>query len=45
MYNIFEGGLICKNYGDLHGIGVEPAWDMWAYNALCEKAGLPISTD
>ena len=45
MYDIFEGGIICKNYGDLHGIGVEPEWDMWAYNVLCEKAGLPLPTD
>ncbi|MGC9395643.1 MAG: uroporphyrinogen decarboxylase family protein [Anaerolineae bacterium] len=44
MYDIFEGGLICKNYPDLHGIGVEPEWDMWAYNVLCEEAGLPVSS-
>jgi len=40
MSDIFEGGLICKNYPDLHGIGVAPEWDMWAYKAICEKAGL-----
>jgi uroporphyrinogen decarboxylase len=40
MYEIFEGGLICKNYPDLRGIGVEEEWDMWAYRAICEKAGL-----
>jgi uroporphyrinogen decarboxylase len=30
------GGLIAKNYGDLHGIGVEPEWDRWAYEAFLE---------
>ena len=42
MYDLFEGGLICKNYPDLHGIGVEPEWDMWAYQAICERAGIAI---
>ena len=40
MYDIFQGGLICKNYPDLRGIGVEEEWDMWAYRAICERAGL-----
>jgi uroporphyrinogen decarboxylase len=40
MYDIFEGGLICKNYGDLAGIGVEEEWDNWAYNAILERAGI-----
>ena len=40
MYDIFEGGLICKNYLDLPGIGVRPEWDQWAYEAICERAGL-----
>ena len=40
MIDIFEGGLICKNYGDLHGIGVAEEWDMWAYRAICERAGV-----
>jgi hypothetical protein len=40
MYDLFEGGLICKNYGDLPGIGVQPEWDEWAYDALCQRAGL-----
>ena len=40
MYALFEGGLICKNYPDLPGIGVEEEWDMWAYDAICQKAGL-----
>lgn len=40
MYDIFEGGLICKNYGDLAGIGVEETWDDWAYQAILERAGV-----
>ena len=43
MVDIFQGGLICKNYGDLRGIGVQEEWDMWAYRAICEKAGLADS--
>jgi len=42
MVDIFEGGLICKNYGDLTGIGVEEEWDDWAYNAILERAGVAI---
>jgi hypothetical protein len=34
-----HGGFIAKNYGDLHGIGVEPEWDQWAYEAIVEAAG------
>ena len=30
------GGLIAKNYGDLHGIGVDPEWDQWAYDVFVE---------
>lgn len=40
MVETFRGGLICKNYGDLNGIGVEPEWDMWAYEAILEAAGV-----
>ncbi len=40
MYGCFEGHLIVKNYPDLVGIGVDPAWDEWAYRALCAEAGL-----
>jgi len=40
MYDFFEGGLICKNYPDLPGIGVEEEWDRWAYEAICERAGV-----
>ena len=32
----FRGGLIAKNYPDLHGIGVLPEWDQWAYEAFVE---------
>jgi uroporphyrinogen decarboxylase len=42
MYDTFEGGLICKNYPDLHGIGVQEEWDTWAYRAICERAGIPV---
>ena len=30
----FRGGFIAKNYGDLNGIGVDPVWDEWAYQAF-----------
>jgi uroporphyrinogen decarboxylase len=40
MLNIFEGGLIMKNYPDLKGIGVDEQWDMWAYDTICRKYGL-----
>jgi hypothetical protein len=43
MYDTFEEGLICKNYPDLHGIGVQEEWDMWAYRAICERAGIPLA--
>lgn len=34
MLQIFQGGLIMKNYPDLHGIGVKPEWDQWAYDRV-----------
>jgi len=40
MVKAFSGFFIAKNYGDLHGIGVEPEWDMWAYNAILEASGI-----
>ena len=40
MVELFGGSLIMKNYGDLHGIGVEPEWDMWAYEAVLKAAGV-----
>ncbi len=39
MVNLFRGFLITKDYGDLHGIGVDPEWDMWAYNAILKASG------
>jgi uroporphyrinogen decarboxylase len=40
MYKCFQGHLIVKDYPDLVGIGVEPEWDDWAFQALCSEAGL-----
>jgi len=39
LVDTFRGGLIVKNYGDLHGIGVEPEWDRWAYEAVLRACG------
>lgn len=38
MLETFRGGLITKNYPDLHGIGVKEEWDMWAYHKILEAA-------
>jgi uroporphyrinogen decarboxylase len=35
MCEIFQGGLICKNYPDLGGIGIDEQWDQWAYEEIC----------
>ena len=35
----FRGGLIAKNYPDLHGIGVQPEWDRWAYDEFVRCGG------
>jgi len=40
MVKLFNGLLIMKNYGDLKGIGVEPEWDLWAYNAVLRAIGM-----
>lgn len=40
MVRAYRGGLICKNYGDLPGIGVHEEWDDWAYNAICNEVFL-----
>ena len=40
LVDAFRGGLIAKNYGDLHGIGVEPEWDQWAYDTFV-RVGIP----
>ena len=43
LVELFRGGLIAKNYGDLHGIGVEPEWDQWAYDVFLRAgAGEPV---
>jgi len=42
MVDLFAGGLICKNYGDLPGIGVREEWDDWAYRAICARAGVTM---
>ena len=39
LVDTFRGGLIAKNYGDLHGIGVEPEWDQWAYECFVRFGG------
>lgn len=36
-----HGGFIAKNYGDLHGIGVQPEWDQWAYDTFIRHQSLP----
>jgi len=40
MVELFRGGLILKNYPDLKGIGVDPEWDRWAYEAFLSAARL-----
>lgn len=35
MFELFEGGLIFKNYLDLNGIGVQEEWDDWGYHEIC----------
>lgn len=40
LVNTFRGGFIAKNYPDLHGIGVDPEWDRWAYDTFL-RAGAP----
>jgi hypothetical protein len=39
LVRTFRGGLIAKNYGDLHGIGVQPEWDRWAYDTFVRVGG------
>lgn len=40
LVETFRGGFIAKNYPDLHGIGVEPEWDKWAYDAFLRAADI-----
>lgn len=42
MVRLFDGGLIMKNYPDLHGIGVDPAWDEWGYQAILRAAQVAV---
>ncbi|HUW61955.1 MAG TPA: uroporphyrinogen decarboxylase family protein [Candidatus Bathyarchaeia archaeon] len=44
LVKTFHGGFIAKNYGDLHGIGVEPEWDQWAYETFV-RVGAPDGLD
>ncbi len=39
MVRTFRGFLIMKNYPDLAGIGVQPEWDEWGYQAVLRAAG------
>lgn len=40
LVETFRGGFIAKNYPDLHGIGVQPEWDQWAYDEFV-RSGIP----
>lgn len=40
LVETFRGGFIAKNYPDLHGIGVDPEWDRWAYETFL-RIGAP----
>lgn len=35
-----RGGFIARQYGDLAGIGVEPAWDRWAYDVFVNEGAI-----
>lgn len=37
MREFFDGHLVYCNYGDLQGIGVNPQWDQWAYEAMIQS--------
>lgn len=37
MLETFKGCLLTKNYPDLHGIGVKPEWDNWAYERIVKS--------
>jgi hypothetical protein len=40
LVKTFHGGFLAKNYPDLHGIGVQPEWDQWAYETFV-RVGAP----
>ncbi len=42
MVELYRGFFIAKNYGDLHGIGVEEAWDEWAYQAFLRASKVTV---
>jgi hypothetical protein len=39
LVRLFSGALMLKNYPDLRGIGVQPEWDQWAYDAVLSEIG------
>ena len=41
LVETFRGGFIAKEYGDLHGIGVQPEWDQWAYDTFVKAGHAP----
>lgn len=43
MVETFRGGFIAKNYPDLHGIGVQPEWDQWAYDTFLQVGASEIA--
>ena len=45
LVETFRGGLLAKNYGDLHGIGVEPEWDQWAYETFVREGAPELAAD
>ncbi len=44
LVETFRGGFIAKNYGDLHGIGVTPEWDDWAYRTFLRVGAPALAT-
>jgi len=40
---LFAGGLLLKNYPDLHGIGVAEEWDDWAYEKMLDVIGEAVA--
>lgn len=40
MFRHYSEAVIFKNYGDLPGIGVKDEWDQWAYEKICDLAGI-----
>ncbi len=42
LVELFRGGFIAKNYPDLHGIGVQPEWDQWAYEEFLHAGAVEV---